>query len=605
VSRRTVVPVRRAALTTAAAAAALLVAGAPAQAKMTPLAVSPAADTPAVSPDTQISILGAPRKAIRSVTVTGATSGAHKGRLRPYSHARGASFVLDTPLTEGEQVQLRVRVTGRPEVKRSFTVAVAGKTPPFLNIKATKPDVLEKFVTRPDLIAPKITVHKSTPKASASGNIFLTPLPSPVVHPESNNAVTIKPIGPGGPMIIDRNGQLVWFQKLTPPVVAANLRIQRYDGKRVLTWWQGPVTATAFGLGAGIIADTRYRTIKTVEAGNGYKMDIHEFTLTPEGDALFTIYVPIRIHVPGTPAGTTTAMMDAIVQEVDIKTGLVVWEWHALGHIPLSESYANPENSASYDAYHINSVQSLDGGRRVVFSARDTSAVYKVDRGTGKILWRLGGKNSDFRLGPGARFWFQHDAQELPGNRVSVFDDEAGPPQKAPASRGLVLKLDPKRKTAKVLHQYHRAPDTSAQSEGSVQQLASGNVFVGFGSTEFFSEFSTSGKLLFDASLPNGDGSYRVYRFPWSATPRTKPDVAVRANGAGVSVYASWNGATTVRRWQVLAGPSEGNLSPVTTVARTGFETRVNLDTTTLAYAVRALGADGKVLSTSPVVAGP
>ena len=168
------------------------------------------------------------------------------------------------------------------------------------------------------------------------------PLPSPVVHPESNNTVTINPVGPGGPMIVDGAGNLVWFRQLTPPEVAANLRLQRYHGRKVLTWWEGTVTPAAFGVGGGVIANHAYNVIRVVHAGNGYPMDLHEFELTKDGDALFTVYSPILVHLPGTPAGTLSPLLDSIVQEVDIKTGLVVWEWHSYGHIPLETSQATP-----------------------------------------------------------------------------------------------------------------------------------------------------------------------------------------------------------------------------------------------------------------------
>ncbi len=193
-------------------------------------------------------------------------------------------------------------------------------------------------------------------------------------------------------MIVDPDGRVVWFKQLEPPDVAANLRVQRYRGRSVLTWWQGSVTPSAFGLGEGVIADHSYRTIKAVKAGNGYPMDIHEFELT----AATRCSRSTRrswCTCPGRPEGTLSPLLDAIVQEVDVRTGLVVWEWHGYGHIPLADSYATPENSASYDAYHINSIQPLGGGH-VLISARDTSAIYEVDRASGRIVWKLGGKES-------------------------------------------------------------------------------------------------------------------------------------------------------------------------------------------------------------------
>jgi hypothetical protein len=392
-------------------------------------------------------------------------------------------------------------------------------------------------------------------------------------------------------MIIDARGNLVWFKQLAPPDVAANLRLQKLGRRTVLTWWEGPVTPQAFGLGEGVIADSSYRTIKTVHAGNGYPMDIHEFTLTPERTALFPIYSPVRVHLPGTPAGTLSQLLDAIVQEVDIATGLVVWEWHSYGHVPLSESYATPANSSSYDAFHINSIEPLAGGR-VLVSMRDTSAIYDIRRAGGRILWKLGGKASTFRLARGARFWFQHDAQMLPNGDISMFDDQAGPPQKAPSSRGLVLRLDAKRRRAAVESEYRRPADTSAQSEGSMQTLPGGNRLVGFGAQPFFSEFTSGGRMLFDAQLPQDDGSYRVYRFPWKAAPRTKPD-AVLSGGA---VYVSWNGATEVARWRVLAGGSV-----VASGRKTGFETRIAVSGSAGGLTVQALDARGHVLGSSDV----
>jgi len=529
------------------------------------LALSPAAGTPDASPQTQISVLGTRPALIRGVDARGSVSGAHTGRLRAYSDSRGASFLPSQPFAAGERVRVTLRLRGAKPRRWSFTVARAGVTPPILRLTSQQPDKLQHFVSEPELVPPQITVRKG----GGRGAILLTPLPSPVVHPGSTQTVTINPVGPGGPMIIDHRGRLVWFKQLTPPDVAANLRVQHYRGRRVLTWWQGPVTAAAYGLGEGVLADSSYRTVAKVRAGNGYAMDIHEFTLAGR-DALFTVYVPV-VH-------NGVALLDAVVQQVDVATGLVVWEWHALGHIPLAQSYATPANSAFYDAFHINSVQAVSRGR-VLISARDTSAIYLLRRAGSRVLWTLGGKASDFRLGAGARFWFQHDAQLLPGRRVSMFDDEAGPPQKAPRSRALVLRLRGRR--AVVERSFSRPGNTSAQSEGSVQRVG-GGWFVGFGAEPWFSQFSAGGRLVFDARLPVDDGSYRAYRFAWRGRPVTAP-VAVLRDGF---VYASWNGATDVASWAVGSRK----------VRSTGFETRIPASGVG-PVVVRALDARGRVLA--------
>jgi Arylsulfotransferase (ASST) len=561
------------------------------------VAVSPAPGTPDASPLTQISILGVPEHRIASVAVRGSLSGPHPGVLRAYSGDRGASFVLAKPLTQGEQVSVRVGITRHPPVAWSFTVARLAPTPPIINLNKLQPAKLQHFVADPALLPPRITVHKGR----LNGDVFLTPLPSPIVHPGSKNAVSITPVGPAGPMIIDGHGRLVWFHQLAAPLAAANLRLQQLHGKTVLTWWQGVVTIAAYGLGEGIIYDSSYRPLKVVRTGNGYSADIHEFKLTAAGDALFTVDSLVLLHLPGSAPGKLSPFLDSIVQQVDVRTGLVMWEWHSLGHIPLADSYANEVNSPYYDAYHLNSIEPLAGGRLLV-SARDTSAVYEIDQTTGRIVWTLGGLASSFRLGPGARFYFQHDAQLLAGNRVSLFDDQGGPPFFAKSSRGLILALDQRHHTATLAHQY-TLRGALADSEGSFQTLPGGDAFVGFGSEPPFAEFTPAGRLEFEASLPADDGSYRVFSAPWTATPTARPTVAAkRSSPSRVSVYASWNGATTVARWRVLAGASPASLKPVACAAARGFETRVTVSSRARVFEVRALASNGRVLGRSAAV---
>ena len=70
-------------------------------------------------------------------------------------------------------------------------------------------------------------------------------------------------------------------------------------------------------------------------------------------------------------------------------------------------------------------------------------------------------------------------------------------------------------------------------------------------------------------------------------------------------IYASWNGATQVTAWRVLAGAGSGSAQPVTTAAGTGFETVIPVQSASGQLEVQALGANGKVLGTSrPVSAG-
>ena len=150
-------------------------------------------------------------------------------------------------------------------MRRTFTIARLGRCSLVLNLKSSSPRSFSTSVSQPDLLPPRIDINKDV--GGTRGRVFLTPLPSPIVHPDSHDTIEIHPVGPGGPMITDRNGNLVWFKQLTGPDGAANLQIQKFCGRKVLTWWQGGVTPSAFGIGKGVIANRKYHTIRTVHAG--------------------------------------------------------------------------------------------------------------------------------------------------------------------------------------------------------------------------------------------------------------------------------------------------------------------------------------------------
>src|SRR5581483_3965221 len=232
----------------------------------------------------------------------------------------------------------------------------------------------------------------------------------------------------------------------------------------------------------------------------------------------------------------------------------------------------------------------------LLVSARHTSTVYEIRKSDGKILWRMGGKKSDFTFGPGARFAWQHDARRQADGTLTLFDNAAQSEQKGLQSRALVLRVDSAHHRVTLVRSYAHAPALLSTSQGDSQQLPNGDMFVGWGANPFFTEFSADGKVLLDGTFGTGDDSYRAFRFDWVGTPATEPAIAVD----GQTVYVSWNGATQVARWQVVGGPDAQHLAPVVTAAKGGFETAIRLPSAPPFVAVRALAADGSVLATSP-----
>jgi len=446
------------------------------------------------------------------------------------------------------------------------------------------------FRSRPDLRPPAIKVNTNSP-GTAPGYIFVSPKKGPGEQAPTQDA----------PMIVDEGGEPVWFHPLQDDEADAfNFEVQTYKGETVLTWWEG--RHTGYGQGEYVICDHSYREIMRVMAGNGYKGDHHEFLITPEDTALITIYNKVPRDLSGVGGPVDGEVLDGIVQEIDIESDNVIFEWHSLEHAELDESLfrPSPELESAFDYFHINSIDPHPDGYLTI-SSRRTSTVYKVDRKTGEVAWRLGGKNSSFEMGYGTRTDWQHDARRHPEGKITIFDN--GGIDTDVQSRGIVVEIDEEAMSATLVGEYTHPNEILAATQGNVQVLPNGNVFVGWGSEPFFSEFSHDGQLLFDASFPSQIESYRAFRFPWNGQPHDVPAVAADSGQEDeVTLYVSWNGATEVATWQVLAGSDPDQLETTGSAPREGFETTVTLHTDEPYFAVKARDSSGRVLATSEVV---
>jgi EmrB/QacA subfamily drug resistance transporter len=497
---------------------------------------------------------------------------------------------------------------------RRFALAIAGVLAVFVALTAafagshgkpigafTTRDAYS-FVTEPSLHPPQI--RNIAPKSAASAAGRLAPGYIFTANFYDLNEPPI--IGQSGPLILDRTMQPVWFEPVPEKLVASNLSLQTYKGKPALAWWQGVVTNTgATESGEYVVVNQHYQPIARLKAKDGWVLTLHELVI--DGDhAWVTANKNIPKDLSKYGGAYNGALIDSAVQEYDLKTGALLRNWDALDHIPLSESQASlPTNGFPWDAYHVNSIDLAPGGRFLV-SMRDTWATYLVDAESGKIVWTLGGNKSDFRLGPGAAFEWQHDARLQPDSKVSVYDDHCcqltgGGTYVNPTgpSRALVLKLDQQARTATVAAQYGDTGGFHSDYMGDTQPLANGDVFVGWGSEPFFSEFDGSGKVLFEGELPGPDLTYRATLQQWVGLPLTDPAGAARRIDGKPTVFASWNGATRVASWKVLAGSSPASLSAVASHPRSGFETTIVVPQGYTSFRLQALDGAGRAIGTS------
>jgi hypothetical protein len=452
----------------------------------------------------------------------------------------------------------------------------------------TSPEEINSFVSRPDLQPPRMALT-GRPVARERGTaryIFLAPKGYSTGGP-----------GQQGLMIVDFEGHLVWFQPLS--TFAMGLDVQDFQGQPHLTWWEGDIVS-GYGKGVGVIADSSYQRVATVHAQNGLQADLHEFALTPQGTALITAYDAVEADLSSLGGPRKGQVLEGVVQEIDVATQRLLFEWRSLQHVPVEDTYQKlqPSATAPFDYFHVNSVAVAPDGDLLI-SSRNTWSVYKVSRQTGEVVWRLGGKRSTFGFGPGARFYWQHHVRPHGPDHLSVFDNGASPAMEK-QSRAIVLALDQTAAKVTLVRQYTHPAELLVPNQGSFEVLPDGGAFVGWGAQPYVSQFAPNGELMLDGRLPADDQSYRAFLRDWVGRPSEAPALAVGSNAVGGStVYVSWNGATRVAAWQILAGKSPGTLEPVARAPRTGFETAISVNSSGPYFAALALDRAGAELGRS------
>jgi hypothetical protein len=449
---------------------------------------------------------------------------------------------------------------------------------------ATKKPAVHGFITRPELRPPVIRVvsHKG---GTADGYLFLAPASGP---------------GQRGCLIVDDTGEPVYFHTTWPKTVM-DFRPGLLHGAPVLTWWEGHFVKGVGKVGDYVVMNTSYREIARFPSAKGRRPDFHEVLLTKDNTLLVTAYETVTADLRAVGGPSRGRVYGGLVQELAVPGGRLLWEWRSLDHVDIAETVSG-QLGAPFDYFHINGIEVAGDGNLLV-SARNTSALYKIDRRTGEVLWRLGGRKSDFSMGPGTQFAFQHDPRlHEDGHTISLFDNGPDPGQRRPQSRAIVLGLDLRRRQVTLKRELRHRPPLFAFATGSNQLLPNGNRLVTWGITGWFTEYGPDGAVRLDARLPDKGQNYRVFRFPWSGKPTVPPAFkAFRQDGAG-KFYASWNGATALAAWRLETGGTPGTLSVSGQYPKQGFETSFAIPPGTRHAAVVALDARGKPLARSKTI---
>lgn len=471
------------------------------------------------------------------------------------------------------------------------------------------------FISAPTLHPMRVTINFNR-GGTASGLLFVAPY----------TLYEATMIGQTGSLIMDQKGNPIWFKPL-PSIYLQNaeFRVQCYQGRPVLTMWEGTISGTQTdnpNLPDGdpepgayyLILNQHYQVIKKLEAQVGYTSDLHEFTLTNRNTALFTAVkqIPADLSPYGGPANGY--FDDYSIQEVDLETGDLVFFWNAIQHVDPADSMLPAESALAsnkiWDCFHMNSVEE-GPNNTLLISMRNMWALYLIDKASGQIIWQLGGDKSNFSIAPDAGFSWQHDARFRDNDQISLFDDAccACPscPSQGPA-RGLILQLDFLKWTASVHRTYYHDPTLVVPSQGNLQTLYNGNPFVGWGQEPYLSEFAYDGNtqdnlslnFLYDMQYPNQNFTYRAFKNNWIGLPVDSPSVVIQATLNQVTIYVSWNGTTETVAWRVLAGSSPEKLKMAVSCAiRTGFETAITVGSEGPYFQVEALNECGEVIGIS------
>jgi hypothetical protein len=436
------------------------------------------------------------------------------------------------------------------------------------------------------------------------------------------------------PMIHDHNGNLVWMNATYGETFG--LTVQKYKGQDYLTFWQGDDSVGGHGEGYYFMVrvfkirnqskficskltdasqlDSSYKEVYKLTAGNGLPGDLHEFKITPEGTALLTQYKFEEAEFGGGRQQNRKGYIwDSVIQEVNIETNEVIFEWHASEHYDINESDFPSGNTgrnqhSGYDFFHINSIDKDNLGNYLVSSRYYQSLTY-IDGKDGSILWTLGGKKNSFRDlsdGKATTFGWQHDARwNADHTGITLFDNGAryGLRPQVEYSRGVEIALDLVAMTAQLKTEFVNPRKIISASQGSMQILPSGNVLLGYGYNAAWTEFLPTGEAICDVHVGSQKTfntgavqTYHVSKQAWTGFPTTDP-LIVWDSSEGGSVYLSWNGATEIQNWVLQASGTKEmehtSILDIAMVPKTGFETKARVDCRKWPF-VRAVAVDGK-----------
>ena len=469
---------------------------------------------------------------------------------------------------------------------------------------------LSQYKSRPDIYAPGFNMTIYDENAVTPGYIFI------------GAYQTFQQ----GLYIYDNRGNLVYSGfGATGGGPSHNFHVCSINGTDQLCYITGAQNS-GYVRGYGLVMDNTLTTVTSVKSGGGLaNFDEHEFNVVDDGrNVLMTLYEPEQYDLTDWDVSTGQGwIMNCYFQKLELGTNRLLFEWSALDHVPIDETTVGPNSTevsgngldatSPWDWFHINAVdQNVDGDYLV--SARHVSTIYKISGQDGHIIWRVGGKRSDFSFSPGQNFTFQHDARFREENAtttiISLFDNGSnGYNNTKRYSSGLILKLDHTDNSVTFLREYIAPLKLLSASQGNLQIMGpnsawnTANTFHGWGNNAYISEYKNDGTMVqMGYFATTGSMNYRAFKYNYTMNPTDAPALFTYAqtNSSSTVYYASWNGATRVASWRFYSSSSQnGPWAVIDTVQKKGFETTFVAPKFHAWALVESLDSDGNAIRNS------
>lgn len=513
----------------------------------------------------------------RLYTVRGQLSGLHSGSVILADDQQTLIYAPDAPFAAGEKVSVAIAAglttrSGRVYGGTRYSFDVSPRLPGG-SAPAVPDDLLSAQGPQPLEAAPAQDVYVPWDEAALPTDIPPYEVTAPANGTAPGLVFTDITDFFGGKYfltILDNSGEPVYYQRMEGFAI---------DFKRQ------PNGQLSYCMGGKYYCmDDSYTVVDMWQAGNGYGWtDNHDLQLLPNGHALLMIYDPQPVDMSQVvDGGRADAVVEQLViQEIDASRN-VVFEWRSFDHIPITDSFVSL-TTPRIDYIHGNAVD-LDDDGNLLISSRNICEITKIDRATGDIIWRLGGKQSDFSFTnePEPWFYFQHDIRRLENGNVSIFDNRAN--VTPPHSRAVEYALDEQAMTATRVWEYYHPDKIISNFMGSAQRLPNGNTMIGWGNAGLLTEVKPNGDKAFEVDLKGWAMTYRSFRFEWEGHPASLPTLSLQKGEACVTLSMSWNGATQIAAYRIYGGDAPEPSRALTTVPRDGFETEVQLTSADAAY---------------------